>query len=256
MYQNKIKSLFSIMVALLLLIFVSSCSNGSSHSWQIVFEDDFDGDSLDTDQWYEIHSLNIDGCLLMESDPAPFSLTGAGELRIDGRSGGGQDGAVFLSRQSYSYDNVKISTKLRSTLNDPVEDDAELVVLLNFDSTSFSGYLFLLQSDPDGGGSRDYAMQIYKIVDCSSAMLLEEESISGDTPQIEGDRDYILELINLEGSFTFTIYDGNSNKISSISANDPTYENGSIGFGSDLNIKSAESNQSVYFDYIQIYEQK
>jgi hypothetical protein len=256
MYQNKIKSFFPIIVALLLLTFICSCSNGSSHSWQIVFEDDFDGDSLDTDQWCEIHSLNTDGCLGMESDPAPFSLTGSGELKIDGRSEENKDGATFVSKQSFSYSNVKIATKLRTTLNNPVEDNAELAVVLNFDSTTFTGYFFLIESDPDGAGSRDYTMQIYKIVDCSSAILLKEESMSGDKPQIEGGKDYILEVINLEGSFTFTIYDGNSNKISSISANDPTYENGSIGFGSDLNIGSGESNQSVYFDYIQIYEQK
>ena len=206
-------------------------------TWQTVFEDNFDGTTLNTNDWIQIE------------DPSnPYSLTGSGELKIDGTTGE-EDGAFFIYNTDISGSYVKVLTKFRTTQNDPSEDDVEVGILLNADITTMSSYVLIITSDQIDN-IRDYTLLIFKFVDDDGTVLI-EESIGGATPQISAGNDYILEGTNTNGTITFTIKDGSGTELKSISVEDTSLSEGKAGFSGDLNIGTSGA-QSIYFDYVRI----
>lgn len=229
------------------LLLFPGCDNGDTPSspdltWQTVFEDHFDGDTLNTTNWTQVETL-----------PNPYSLTGSGELRIDGSSGD-EDGAAFVYNTAISGNYVKIITKFRTTQNDPIEDDVDMVIVLNADSTvsnleSGCSYLLALTSD-EVEGTRDYELFIFKYTNGVDTVLI-EESMGGTTPQISAGNDYILEGVNSNGTIIFKIKDGSGNELKSISIEDSSYSGGRVGFCGDIGIGST-GPQSIFFDYVRV----
>ena len=209
-------------------------------SWVTIFEDNFDGDSLDTDNWTQF-----------EDEPLPYSLTGDGELKIDGDYYAEGDGATFAFNTDIPGSNVKFITKFRTTQNDPDDEDVDIVIVLNADITSDSYYCLLLSSDPVEN-TRDYFLTILKIIGDADT-ILEGEYIGGTTPQIAADNDYILEGSNYNGTITFTFKDGSGNVLKSISAEDSSLSGGKVAFNADLNV-STTVPQSIFIDYVIIQQ--
>ena len=206
-------------------------------SWVTIFEDNFDGDSLDTDNWTQY-----------EDDPLPYSLTGDGELKIDGDYYAEGDGATFAFNTDIPGSNVKFITKFRTTQNDPNDEDVDIAVVLNADITSGNYYGLLLTSDPVEDTARDYFLAILKIIDDTDTVL-EGDYIGGTTPQITADNDYILEGSNYNGTITFTFKDGSGNVLKSISTEDLSLSGGKVAFNADLNV-STTVPQSIFIDYV------
>ena len=154
------------------LLLIGCDNEGSPTSpgptWQTVFEDHFDGDTLNTTNWTQF-----------ESSPAPYSLTGSGELKIDGTSGD-EEGATFIYNTAISGNYVKVITKFRTTQNDPFHDDVDIVIFLNGDFTANNSYALILSSDPIGN-IRDYTLLIIKFINGVDTEL-KNESIGGTMP--------------------------------------------------------------------------
>ena len=211
-------------------------------SWQTVFEDNFDGDALNTSNWTEVNAPSN-----------PYSLTGSGELRIDGSSGD-EEGATFIYNTAISGNYVKFITKFRTTQNDPIEDDVDIVIVLNADSTvsnleSGCSYVLALTSDPYES-TRDYVLIIGKFTNGVDTVLT-AESMGGTTPQITAGNDYILEGVNSNGTIIFKIKDGSGNELKSISIEDSSHSGGRVAFNVGLNI-SSNGSQSIFFDYVRV----
>lgn len=224
------------------LLLFPGCDNGDTPSspdltWQTVFEDHFDGDTLNTTNWTQF-----------ETSPPPYSLTGSGELKIDGESDGG-DGATFIYNTAISGNYVKVITKFRTTQNDPIEDDVDIVIGLNADSTVSNLYVLALTSDPYES-TRNYELLIGKFTN-GVVTLLTGDSMGGTMPQISAGNDYILEGVNSNGTIIFKIKDGSGNELKSISIEDSSHSGGRVAFGADLNIGSTGS-QSIFFDYVRV----
>jgi len=240
------KSLWSTTFGLLIIIGLllsSGCDNddtpsSSGPTWQTVFEDHFEGDTLNTTNWTQF-----------ESSPPPYSLTGSGELEIEGDPGD-LDGATFIYNTAISGNYVKLITKFRTTQNDPIQDDVDIAVVLNGDITTGNSYVLMLTSDPYGS-TRDYRLFIFKYINGAETVLT-DESMGGTMPQISAGNDYILEGVNSNGTIIFTIKDGSGNELKSISIEDSShYLGGNVGFLADLNIGSTGS-QSIFFDYVRV----
>ncbi|MBN4076581.1 hypothetical protein JYT16_02565, partial [Gemmatimonas aurantiaca] len=205
--------------------------------WQTVFEDNFDGDALDTINWTQY-----------ETTPPPYSLTGNGELRVDGESSGGD--ATFVYNTAISGNAVRLTTKFRTTQNDAIQDDVDMALHLNVDFTKNTWYTLTLTSDPFES-TRDYELRIYKFVS-GVTTLLARESMGGVMPQIEPDNDYILEGVNVNGIITFTVKSGSGIELKSLTVGDLSpHLGGKIAFSGDLNIESADP-QSIFFDYVRV----
>ena len=237
------KRIFSFSYFLLLLIGIlfidcekEETTSPEEMSWVTIFEDNFDGDSLDTDNWAQL-----------EDDPLPYFLTGDGELEIDGDYYAEGDGATFAFNTDIPGSNVKFIFKFRTTQNDPHDEDVDIVIALNADITSDSYYGLLLSSDPVEN-TRDYFLNIHKIIGDTDTVL-EGEYIGGTTPQIAADNDYILEGSNYNGTITFTIKDGSGNVLKSISVEDSSLSGGKVAFNVDLNV-STTVPQSIFIDYV------
>lgn len=212
-------------------------SNGSTAgSWKLVFEDHFDGDTLSTANWTQLFP-----------SPPPYALTGNGELRIDGRDDG--DGAAFLYNTAISGTRVRLTTKFRTTQIDPLEDDVDVLIVLNWDESLDNGYGLLLTSDLIGS-VRDYTLSIVRVANGADSELI-IENIGGTTPQITAGKDYTLEGVNDGGTIAFKIKDGGGNVLKSVSVDDASYSGAQCGFGGDLNASSPGS-QSIFFDYVKI----
>lgn len=219
------------------------CNNGESPTspgltWQTFFEDHFDGDTLNTNNWTQIGS-----------SPAPYSLTGSGELKIDGESVYDEEGARFVYKNAISGNYVRVSTKFRTTQNNPFQDNVDIAIILNADLNANNYYVLLLTSDPIGN-IRDYTLSIIKSTN-GVGTELKIEYMGGTTPQITADNNYILEGVNNNGTIIFKIKDDNGNTLKSISIEDSSYSGGKVAFGGDLNIGTTGS-QSIFFDYIRI----
>jgi len=206
--------------------------------WQIVFEDNFDGDTINTTNWTQFHST-----------PAPYSLTGSGELEIEGESGDDEDGALFAYYTIISGNYVRVTTKFRTTQNDPVQDDAEFEIVLNADSALSNCYLLSLMSEPLEA-TRDYELRIVKYTN-SVPTVLDSVSMGGTMPQISAGNDYILEGVNSNGTIALTIKNGNGTILKTLSIVDSTLSGGYIAFGGDLNIGTTGS-QAIFFDYVKV----
>jgi len=239
--MKKILKIFNFLLLTIGLSFLG-CDNGedptsAEPTWQTIFEDNFDGDILSTTNWTQF-----------ESSPAPYSLTGSGELKIDGTSGE-EEGATFIYNTAISGNSVKVITKFRTTQNDPLDDDVDIAIVLNGDLVDNNFYVLVLTSDPIEN-TRDYTLVILKFTTGVDTEL-KSESIGGTTPQITANNNYILEGVNNNGTITFTIKDGSENELKSISIEDSSYSGGVVGFLGDLNIGTSGS-QSIFFDYIKI----
>jgi hypothetical protein len=132
--EDKMKKLLKLSCLALLILCLSlliACDEDDNPTpspdptWKIVFEDNFDGDSLDTANWSQY-----------ESTPPPYSLTGSGELQIDGESSGGD--ATFVYNTAISGNYVRVNSKFRTTQNDPINDDVDLAIHINVDFNSDS----------------------------------------------------------------------------------------------------------------------
>jgi len=208
-------------------------------TYQTVFSDEFNGTVLNTSNWSQV-----------VSNPAPYAPTGIGELKITGMSeSSGNDGAAFLYNTLVSFTQFKTSVKFRSTLNDPVQDDLEILLALHYNPVSDSGYLLFLGSDPQNG-SRSYGLRIMKKTS-GTETILKEEFIGGSTPQILPNTNYIAEAYYQDGLITFQIRKENMELIHSISVSDSTYQSGKVGFQGDLNLQTA-GEQYVYFDWFKL----
>ena len=207
-------------------------------SWQTIFEDNFNGENLDTNNWTQVESTSL-----------PYSLTGNGELKINGVSGVEDDGPTFVYNSDIPGNTVKVITKFRTTLDNPVDDYVDIAIVLNADISANNYYGLVLTSEPVGN-TRDYGLVILKITNDSDTML-KGEYIGGTTPQITADNDYILEAVNNNGNIIFTIKDDSGNVLKSITVTDSSYSGGKVAFNVDMN-----GSQSIFFDYliIQKYE--
>lgn len=204
----------------------------------LVYEDNFDGESLDP------------GWVDMNEEQAPYALTGDGELEIEGEDGGDESGAGFVNSEVDPGTCYQVTAAFRTTQDDPYEDDADLLLFLNWDIDSDSGYGLVLTSDPIDG-VRDYALSIYSVVDGEPIELL-SESAGGDTPQITGEGSYIMEGIYCDGCIVFSFRDEDATVDKTITLEDSTHTTGGVGFDGDLNIGSG-GEQSIYFDYFRVY---
>lgn len=235
------KRIPAITFALLLTvgILLSGCDNedpptSPDLTWVTVFEDNFDGATINTSNWTQ-----------NESSPPPYSLTGSGELKIDGESSGGD--ATFVYNTAISGNYVRVIAKFRTTQKDSVQDDVDIAIILNIDSTGNNLYALLLSSDPSGN-SRDYELKILKFTNGADSVLI-EDSMGGMMPQIIANNDYILKGTNSDGTITFTIEDGNGNELKTVSFEDSSYSGGKIAITGDLNIGTT-GPQSIYYDYV------
>lgn len=221
-----------------------TCEATLNASWHTVFEDNFSGNTFDTTNWLSIYS-----------SPAPYSLTGSGELEISGETGDDEDGACFVYNTDVISNYSKITVKFRTTQGDPVEDDVDILLLLNSDGTFDYCYGLVLTSDPDGSGSRDYSLLMVKVIGGVETDMVNESVGGTSKPQIVASTDYILEGINNNGNLSFTLKDSSGNVIKSVSATDTSLSNGKFGFDGDLNIGTSGS-QSIFFDYskIEVYK--
>lgn len=205
--------------------------------WRVVFEDNFDGASLNTSNWTQL-----------SGSPPPYSVTGSGELEIEGRSG--QNGAGFLCNTVVPGDYVRVTTKFRTTQSDPNQDYVEVGIMLNAYSTGGgldSGYYLSLISEK-AGVTRNYGVAVVKYVD-GDLELLFLESLSGDMPQIRGDNDYIIESANGNGVLTFALKDETGTVIDSMSIEDSSLSGGQVAIFGACDIHTT-GPQSVFFDYV------
>lgn len=206
-------------------------------SWRIVFEDNFDGATLNASDWTQI-----------SESPPPYSLTGSGELEIEG--GSGQNGAAFLCNTVVSGDYVRVKSKFRTTQGDPDQDFVEVGIVLNAHPAGGglnSGYYISLISE-EAGNSRNYGILVVKILDGEFSLLF-LESIAGTMPQISGDNDYILEAANSNGLITLAVKDESGTVIDSMSIEDSSLSGGQISmFGASY--IATVGPQSIFFDYV------
>jgi len=234
-------------LSLIIGILFLGCDNGegptsAEPSWQTIFEDNFDGDNLNTTNWTQF-----------ESSPVPYSLTGSGELKIDGTSGE-EEGATFIYNTAIPGNTVKVITKFRTTQNDPLEDNVDMAIMLNGDLTANNFYALILTSDPIEN-TRDYTLSIYKYTNGVETELKPTyiKGIGGTKRQITANNNYILEGTNDNGTIIFTLKEVSENpqRSTTISIEDSTYSGGVVGFHGDLNIGTS-GFQSIFFDNIKI----
>lgn len=221
--------LFSIVLLVSVVVF-TGCSDdddpaSSNLSWQIVFEDNFDGDELNTTNWTQPYDTH-----------PPYSLTGSGELEIEGEAGD-HDGALFLYNTAVTGNYVRVTTQFRTTQKDPDLDEVDMAILLNYDSAHVNAYYLSLSGDE---------FQILKITSSAESVLRDGNLVG---TQISADNDYILEGTNSNGTITFAIKNGDGVVLKSISVEDSSYSGGQIGIGGDGNIATT-APQSVFFNYV------
>lgn len=202
-------------------------------SWHTVFIDNFNGSVLDTDTWIEVFAQ------------ATYSLTGTGELKIDGglRSDGDDGIGLLLSRTIDTSSVFKVSTRFRATMDSG--DDYEIGLFLNYSSDT--GYYFMrLRPYEDATGV--YELLIVKPDDTILAQTLPADNFS-----LESDAWYILEASYNGGNMVLSLknFDG-SQTIASISASDTDFTSGSLGLLGDMNLNDSGDVDSIYIDYFEL----
>lgn len=226
-----------------------TCELTLESSWCPVFLDDFeiDGAAPDSDNWTQLYA-----------SPAPYSVSG-GELKIDGETGSGQDGAGFIYNTSLNISAIETSTRFRATLDDPVKDSVGLIFYINYDNSTGNGYVFVLASELSGDSlSRSYNMNIYKATGGILGDPL-ESNIEGSVPLINSNTVYLFKTLhsNVYHTMVFSILDEDGIEIATINCADPGsdyYTSGKVGFSGDLNLDASSGANSLYFDYFTVSE--